>query len=138
MSIKSGQRYKITNEENGRVFDAWPMLYWDSGQADLRKVWRKKQVLIGQDFHGSDNQQVRGHLYLDSLSLTQPQYAPVNHKAAGRRSMDYSLHQGQKYVRFENTPDNRTAFVVIDKPQLWDIEILSESEDHDNPRVNYV
>lgn len=44
----------------------------------------------------------------------------------------------QEYVGFENNPDNGTAVVGIDKPQLWDIEILSESEDHDNPRVKYI
>jgi hypothetical protein len=43
--------------------------------------------------------------------------------------------RNQKYLGFENTPDNGIAIVGIDKPQLWDIEILSESEDHDNLRV---
>ena len=46
----------------------------------------------------------------------------------------------QKYLGFEDavTPDNGTPLVGLDKPQLWDIEILAESEDHDNPRVRYV
>ena len=44
----------------------------------------------------------------------------------------------QEYVGFENKPDNETAVVGVNKPQLWDIEILRESEDHDNPRVKYI
>ena len=44
----------------------------------------------------------------------------------------------QEYVGFENEPDNGAAVVGVNKPQLWDIEILSESEDHDNPRVKYI
>ena len=44
----------------------------------------------------------------------------------------------QKYLGFENTPKDGTPLVGLDEPQLWDIEALSDSEDHDNPRVKYV
>jgi len=44
----------------------------------------------------------------------------------------------QKYLGFENAPEDGTPLVGLDEPQLWDIEILSDSEDHDNPGVKYV
>ena len=43
-----------------------------------------------------------------------------------------------KYLGIESTPKNGTPLYALDEPQLWDIEILPESEDHDNPRVKYV
>ena len=45
---------------------------------------------------------------------------------------------GHKYIGFENTPKDGTRLVGLDKPQHWDIEVLSDSEDHDNLRVKYV
>ena len=47
--------------------------------------------------------------------------------------------QHQKYLGIKNTtPEDGTLLEGLDKPHLWDIEILSDSEDHDNPRVKYV
>ncbi|KAI9431563.1 hypothetical protein H4582DRAFT_2005062 [Lactarius indigo] len=76
-SIKSGQRYKIANEENG----LWVTERQEDGQWTIRSVWR------------------------------------------------------QKYLGFETTPEDGTPLVGLGEPQLWDIEVLSDSEDHDNPRV---
>ena len=44
----------------------------------------------------------------------------------------------QKYLGFESSPRDGTAVVGLDRPRLWDIEILSDSEYHDNTRVKYV
>jgi hypothetical protein len=94
MSIKSGQRYKITNEENGLVFDLCGQRYSitneESGLVFERSGGRNKSV-IGQNFHGLDNQQASGHPYFDSLFLAQPQYTSVDRRAAGRWPMDYSI-----------------------------------------------
>ncbi|KAH9161593.1 ricin B lectin domain-containing protein [Lactarius sanguifluus] len=100
-SIKSGQRYKITNEENGLVLDI-------SG-ANHRSI-------LGWDFHGADNQQWITERQ-DDGQWTIRSVGP------------------QRYLGFEKTPEDRTPLVGLDGPQLWDIEVLSDSEDHDNPRV---
>ena len=44
----------------------------------------------------------------------------------------------KSFLGFKNTPKDGTIIFGVDKPQLWDIEILSDSDDHDNPRVRYV
>ena len=63
MSIISGQRYKITNEENGLVFDLAGQRYSitneDKGLIFEQSGGRSKSI-IGQNFHGLDNQQVCG------------------------------------------------------------------------------
>jgi len=100
-SIKSGRRYKITNEENRLALDLYES---------------RDNSIIGSEVHGAENQQWitekqdDGQWTLQSVS-------------------------GQKYVGFENTPKDGTIVVGLDQPQLWDIEILSDSEDHDNLRV---
>ncbi|KAI9448740.1 carbohydrate-binding module family 13 protein [Lactarius psammicola] len=72
--------------------------------------------ILGWDFHGSDNQQW----------ITEKQ-------DDGQWTIRSVRHQ--KYLGFESTPEDGTPLVGLDEPQLWDIEILSDSEDHDNPRV---
>ncbi|KAH9017958.1 ricin B lectin domain-containing protein [Lactarius hengduanensis] len=100
-SIKSGQRYKFTNEENGLVLDI-------SG-ANRRNI-------LGWDVHGNDNQQWITERQDDGQWTIRSVWP-------------------QKYLGFENTPEDGTPLVGLDEPQLWDIEVLSDSEDHDNPRV---
>jgi hypothetical protein len=43
----------------------------------------------------------------------------------------------QKYLGFESTPKDGTPVVGLDRPRLWDIEILPDSEDHDYTRIRY-
>ncbi|KAF8261982.1 hypothetical protein EI94DRAFT_1744743 [Lactarius quietus] len=119
MSIKSGQRYSITNEESGLVIDLSKYLYKvTNGENGLvfEPTGGINKSIIGWDFHGKDNQQW----------ITEKQ-------DDGQWTIRSVRHQ--KYVGFDTIPDNGTVVVGLDKPQLWDIEILSESEDHDNPRV---
>ncbi|KAH9030985.1 ricin B lectin domain-containing protein [Lactarius pseudohatsudake] len=101
-SIKSGQRYKFTNEENGLILDI-------SG-ANHRNI-------LGWDVHGNDNQQWITERQDDGQWTIRSVWP-------------------QKYLGFETTPEDGTPLVGLDEPQLWDIEVLSDSEDHDNPRVN--
>jgi len=101
--IESGQRYKITNEGNGMVFDL-------SG-SDGRSI-------LGWAFHGGGNQQ----WILDRQGDGQWTIRSVN---------------GQRYLGFEGTPKDGTAAVGLDRPRLWDIEVLEDSEDHDYPRVKF-
>jgi hypothetical protein len=121
MSIKSGQRYKIKNEENGLVFD----LYF-------------YKTIVGHAFHGADNQQVTNI----TISIICPLYDHDSLQWITEKQDDgqWTIRsvRHQKYLGFDNTPDNGTPIVGIDKPRLWDIEILSDSEDDDNPRVKYV
>ncbi|KAH8999834.1 hypothetical protein EDB86DRAFT_2907653 [Lactarius hatsudake] len=56
VSIKSGQRYKIINEQNKLVVDL--------SRADNKSI-------IGHDFHGGENQQVVTTLATDDLCLIQ-------------------------------------------------------------------
>lgn len=49
-----------------------------------------------------------------------------------------SVSTQKRYIGFKNTPKDGTIVFGIDKPQLWDIEVLSDSDDYDNPRVRYV
>ncbi|KAI9448744.1 hypothetical protein BJY52DRAFT_1156294 [Lactarius psammicola] len=104
MSIKSGQRYKITNEQTKLVIDL-------SG-VNFKSV-------IGYNFHGGENQQW----------ITERQ-------ANGQwtiRSVEPS-----KYLGVETTPDNGTRLVGLDRPQFWDIEMLSDCKDPTKPSVKYV
>ena len=49
-----------------------------------------------------------------------------------------SVSTQKSYLGFKNTPKDGTPLFGINTPQSWDIEILEESEDHENPRVRYV
>ncbi|KAI9439142.1 hypothetical protein H4582DRAFT_119326 [Lactarius indigo] len=100
-SIKSGQRYKIANEENGLVLDL--------DGADHKSI-------LGWNFHGKDNQQWVTERQEDGQWTIRSVWR-------------------QKYLGFETTPEDGTPLVGLGEPQLWDIEVLSDSEDHDNPRV---
>jgi hypothetical protein len=55
MSIKSGRRYKFTNEENGLALDLYESL---------------DNSIIGSDFHGAANQQVTNF----ATSIACPSY----------------------------------------------------------------
>ena len=44
----------------------------------------------------------------------------------------------KSFLGFKNTPKDRIHLFSINMPQPWDIAILEESEDHENPRVRYV
>ncbi|KAF8269117.1 hypothetical protein EI94DRAFT_1038863 [Lactarius quietus] len=94
MSIKSGQRYKITNEQAKLVVD----LSGGDGKS-----------IIGWTFHDGENQQW----------ITEKQYdGKWTIRSVGP----------QKYIAFVNTPENGTALVGLDEPQLWDIKILNSSD----------
>jgi len=75
--------------------------------------------IIASPFHGAENQQwitVKqddGQWTLQSVSIQK------------------------SYVGFKNTPKDGTPLFGINTPQLWDIEILAESEDHDDLRVRF-
>ena len=61
MSIKSGQRYKIINEENGLVFDQSTIRYKIANEANglvFEQHGGRSKSIIAFDFHGRDNQQV--------------------------------------------------------------------------------
>ncbi|KAF8264535.1 hypothetical protein EI94DRAFT_1703161 [Lactarius quietus] len=121
MSIKSGQRYKISNEESGLVFDLSSQRYKIANEESgliFEPSGGKNKSVISWDFHGFDNQQW----------ITEKQ-------DDGQWTIRSVRHQ--KYLGFDCTPVNGIPVQVVglDKPQFWDIEILSESEDHDNPRV---
>jgi len=112
MPIKSGQRYKITNEENGLVFDITTAPWnWKPGINGRVRGW---------GFHGGGNQQWITERQDDGQWTI--------------RSIET-----QKYFGFqvENSPKDGTLLDGLDEPQLWDIEVLPESEDHDNPRVRF-
>ena len=85
MSIKSGQRYKIANEENGLVFDLTGQRYKVTNEQDgllFEPSGGQTKSIIGQNFHGLDNQQVSRFLYFDSVPLIQPRHL-VDHRGAG-------------------------------------------------------
>ncbi|KAF8264532.1 hypothetical protein EI94DRAFT_1738236 [Lactarius quietus] len=117
--IKPGQRYRIANEENGLVIDLAGHKITEGENGMVWEGGRMNKSIVGWHFHGEDNQQW----------ITEQQ-------DDGQWTIRSISHQ--KYVAFENAPDNGTALVGVDKPQLWDIEFLPESEDHDNPRVKYI
>ena len=121
MSIKSGQRYKIKNKENGLVVD---LFFYKS--------------IIGHAFHGAENQQVTNI----TISIVCPSYNYDTLQWITEKQDDgqWTLQSParQKYLGFENTPKDGTPLLGLDKPQLWDIEVLSDSEDYDNLSVKYV
>ena len=61
MSINSGQLYKITNEENGLVFDQSLQRYRITSEENglvFEQSGGKNKSILGFDLHGLDNQQV--------------------------------------------------------------------------------
>ena len=72
MSIQSGQRYTMTNEENGLALDLFES---------------HDNSVIGSGFHGAVNQQVTNLCSFYSFSLIRPRYPPVDHREGGRWSV---------------------------------------------------
>jgi hypothetical protein len=108
-SIKSGQHYNITNEENG---------------------WK---------LHGEERQRegcLPTSITCPSYNRDALQWI-IERQSDGQwtiRSVKY-----QKYLGFENAPKDGAPIVGRDKPHLWDIEIQSaDSEEDDDTRVKYV
>ena len=90
MAIKSGQRYKIGNEENGLVFDMTTAPWnWKPGTNGKARGW---------SFSGGDNQQVN-QLRNFEIRLIQSRYRPVDHRQAGRRPMDYPIRRAPEVPR---------------------------------------
>lgn len=120
MSIKSGQRYKITNEQTKLVVDL-------SG-ADNKSI-------IGWNYHGGENQQV--------ITFSISKLGTHNHDTLKWIPEEQDDGQWtiqsvtQKYLGFEKVPENGTPLVGLDKPQSWEIEIL-DSDDPAKTNVKYV
>jgi hypothetical protein len=98
INLKSGQRYKITNEASGLVVDLSGQRYAITNEESglvtgTSPSGANNKSVIGWDFHGLDNQQVCSLRYFDNLPLIQPRYASVDHREAGRRPMDYPVSQ---------------------------------------------
>lgn len=111
MSIKSGQRYKITNEQTKLVVDL-------SG-ADNKSI-------IGWNYHGGENQQV--------ITFSISKLGTHNHDTLKWIPEEQDDGQWtiqsvtQKYLGFEKVLDNGTPLVGLDKPQSWEIEILDSDD----------
>ena len=123
--IQSGKRYKITNEGNGSVLDL--------DAAD------DKSILGWWEFHGGQNQQVS--IKFPSIPIGGSTYIYDAFQWILERHSDdqwtiRTVHL-QKYLGFESTPNNGTRLVGLDRPQLWDIEILPHSKDRDYIRIKY-
>ena len=113
----------MTNEENGMALD----LYRSHDDS-----------IIGHRFHSGETQQVRTFAILMACpSHNHDTFQWITEKQDDGQWTIQSF-KFQKYVGFVNTPKDGTPLIGVDRPQRWDIEILSESEDHDNPRVRYV
>ncbi|KAH8993679.1 hypothetical protein EDB92DRAFT_1852700 [Lactarius akahatsu] len=83
VSVKSGQRYKITNEETKLV-------------VDLHAGNRKS--ILGCHFHGGENQQVTTlAAWITCASCNHD--TPVDHGEAGERPMDHSISRVQEVPR---------------------------------------
>ena len=123
MSIKSGQRYKFENEEDRLVLDLF-------GTHD--------NSIIRHPSHGGENQQVTNV----AISIARPSYNRDTLQWITEKQDDgqWTIQSisGQKYLGFEHIPNDGTPLFGLNKPQLWDIEVLSDSEDDDNLRVKYV
>jgi hypothetical protein len=121
--IESGKCYKIVNEENGLVFDL-------SGGDNL--------TILGWEFSGSDNQQVRNLPYSDTSRWLAYTLQWILEKQGDGQWTIRSVRLN-KYLGFKDSPKDGTTLVGFQRPPfLWDIEILPDSEDHDNTRVRYV
>ncbi|KAH9035476.1 hypothetical protein EDB85DRAFT_1943540, partial [Lactarius pseudohatsudake] len=123
ISIKSGQRYKITNEQSKLVVDL-------SGA--------NNKSVLGYNFHGGANQQV-------TTLATWITCASHNHDTLQwiieRQVNDqYTIRSvgHHKYLGIEKTPGNGTHLVGLDKPQFWDIEIQPDSKDATKLSAKYV
>ena len=131
MTIKSGQLYKIANEENGLVFDLAPWRWYPRRDGRSIHGWR---------FHGGKNQQVNQLRYF-YIRLIQPRDT-VQWITERQDDGQWTIRtvEPQMYLGFKvgNTLYDGTLLDGLDKPQLWEVEVLPESEDHDNPRVRYV
>ncbi|KAN0132304.1 hypothetical protein V8E53_009904 [Lactarius tabidus] len=91
----------------------------ENGRAlDLR--YKDNSIIASSDLHGAPNQQW--------ITVKQDD---------GQWTLQSASAQKPYYVGFENTPKDGTPLIGISTPQLWDIEILPESEDHDNLRVRF-
>jgi hypothetical protein len=121
MSIESGQRYKFTNEENGLVLD----LSGSNGKS-----------ILGWDFHGGGNQQVN-NLVVTSIACPSYDHDTLQWITERQDDGQWTVRsvRHHKYLGFESTLKDGAPLDGLDKPQLWDIEVLPDSEDHDNPRV---
>ncbi|KAF8264527.1 hypothetical protein EI94DRAFT_461039 [Lactarius quietus] len=115
-SIKSGQSYMITNEENGLAFDEKTILGWPHHRGKLQP----------------------------SINCPPPVHDTINRDALqwilekqGDGQWTVQSLRYRKYVGFESTPRDGTAVVGLDRPRLWDIEFLPDSEYHDNTRVKF-
>ena len=124
-SIKSGQQYHITNEENGLSF----YLYLDD------------KVVVGWGFRDEERQRVSR---LPSSIAHHPSYTTaITFQWIIERQNDsqWTIQsvKFQKYLGFENVPKDGSPVVCLDKPpHLWDIEIQPDCEEDDYTRVKYV
>ena len=95
-------------------------------------------AIIGHRFHSGETQQVRAFAILMACpSYNNDTFQWITEKQDDGQWTIQSFKL-QKYVGLENTPKNGTPLFGVDKPQRWDIEILADSDDHNNPRVRYV
>lgn len=120
MSIKSGQRYKITNEQTKLVVDL-------SG-ADNKSI-------IGWNYHGGENQQVITFSIskLGTHNHDTPKWIPEE-QDDGQWTIQSVT---QKYLGFEKVRTMEHLLSALDKPQSWEIEIL-DSDDPAKTNVKYV
>jgi hypothetical protein len=104
MSIESGQRYKITNEQAKLVVDL-------SGQ-DNKSV-------IGWESHGGENQQVITFNIDISITCTSYDCDTLKWILKKQDNGQWTIQsvRAQKYLGFENSPGNGTPLVGLDKPQ---------------------
>ncbi len=123
MSIKSGQCYKIANEQTKLVVDL-------SGG--------NNKFIIGYNFHGAVNQQVTTFAsWITCASYNHDTFQWIIEKQVNGQYTIRSVEH-RKYLGVEKTPDNGARLAGLDKPQFWDIEILPDSEDATEPSVKCV
>jgi hypothetical protein len=124
MSIKSGQRYKITNEQAKLVVDL-------SGQ--------NNKSIIGWKSHGGENQQVITFNINISMTCTSHNHDMLKWILKKQDNGQWTIQsvRGQKYLGFEKIPGNGTSLVGLGKLQTWDIEILN-CDDPAKISVKYV
>lgn len=122
MSIKSGQRYKITNKLTRLVIDL-------SG-GDNKSI-------IGFKFHGGENQLVTAFtIFITCASYNHGTLQWITEEQDDGLWTIQSV-SAQTYIGFENDLEDGTHLVALDKPQLWDIETLKC--DHPNKiNIKYV
>jgi hypothetical protein len=126
MSISSGKRHTFTNEENGLALDLFES---------------QDNSIIASPFHGAANQQVTILVMLVACPTSCDHDHALQWITVKQDDGQWTLQSvstQKSYVGFKNTPKDGTPLFGINTPQLWDIEILVESEDHDNLRVRCV